>query len=583
MSVSKENRWIPLVAVVLLICLGATCLVAVVGGSSLLGQLTFLQATVVGTPVLGDTGSKTTPPAKPAQVQVTPEVPAGGADVLNQPGAGGGSDPPTLDPQLSGDATSAEYIVEIFSGLVTLDKDLNIVPDIAERWDMSSDGKVYTFYLRKNVQFHNGKPVRAQDFKWSFERACDYRTRSTTADTYMGDIVGCKDKLRGKANEVSGVKVIDDYTLQLTIDQPRAYFLAKLTYPTAFVLDQENVERGGRTWTDKPNGTGPFKLAEYRLGELIALERNDSYYRDPKPQLKRVNYILSGGSPMIMYEQGQLDMTPVGLNDMERVTDPTNPLNKELQIIPTMSVFYIGMNVKQPPFDDPKVRQAFSYALDRQKIMDVVYKKTVPVAEGIVPPTMPNYKDTDLKPLDYDLEKAKQLISESKYGDVSSFPDITLYTVGAGGATSRLIEAVVASLKDNLGVQIQVQQTDWATFLNDLNSPNNTNQMWDLGWIADYPDPHDFLDVNFRCGSLQNNTGYCNPDLDKLLDQAASQEDPAKRAALYYQAEQTIVSDAPWIPLFFEVQYWLVKPYVKDAYLPPMIKPKLQYYQVSQH
>jgi oligopeptide transport system substrate-binding protein len=583
MSVSKENRWIPLVAVVLLICLGATCLVAVVGGSSLLGQLTFLQATVVGTPVLGDTGSKTTPPAKPAQVQVTPEVPAGGADVLNQPGAGGGSDPPTLDPQLSGDATSAEYIVEIYSGLVTLDKDLNIVPDIAERWDMSSDGKVYTFYLRKNVQFHNGKPVRAQDFKWSFERACDYRTRSTTADTYMGDIVGCKDKLRGKANEVSGVKVIDDYTLQLTIDQPRAYFLAKLTYPTAFVLDQENVERGGRTWTDKPNGTGPFKLAEYRLGELIALERNDSYYRDPKPQLKRVNYILSGGSPMIMYEQGQLDMTPVGLNDMERVTDPTNPLNKELQIIPTMSVFYIGMNVKQPPFDDPKVRQAFSYALDRQKIMDVVYKKTVPVAEGIVPPTMPNYKDTDLKPLDYDLEKAKQLISESKYGDVSSFPDITLYTVGAGGATSRLIEAVVASLKDNLGVQIQVQQTDWATFLNDLNSPNNTNQMWDLGWIADYPDPHDFLDVNFRCGSLQNNTGYCNPDLDKLLDQAASQEDPAKRAALYYQAEQTIVSDAPWIPLFFEVQYWLVKPYVKDAYLPPMIKPKLQYYQVSQH
>jgi oligopeptide transport system substrate-binding protein len=557
--------------------------VAVVGGSSLLGQLTFLQATVVGTPVLGDTGSKTTPPAKPAQVQVTPEVPAGGADVLNQPGAGGGSDPPTLDPQLSGDATSAEYIVEIYSGLVTLDKDLNIVPDIAERWDMSSDGKVYTFYLRKNVQFHNGKPVRAQDFKWSFERACDYRTRSTTADTYMGDIVGCKDKLRGKANEVSGVKVIDDYTLQLTIDQPRAYFLAKLTYPTAFVLDQENVERGGRTWTDKPNGTGPFKLAEYRLGELIALERNDSYYRDPKPQLKRVNYILSGGSPMIMYEQGQLDMTPVGLNDMERVTDPTNPLNKELQIIPTMSVFYIGMNVKQPPFDDPKVRQAFSYALDRQKIMDVVYKKTVPVAEGIVPPTMPNYKDTDLKPLDYDLEKAKQLISESKYGDVSSFPDITLYTVGAGGATSRLIEAVVASLKDNLGVQIQVQQTDWATFLNDLNSPNNTNQMWDLGWIADYPDPHDFLDVNFRCGSLQNNTGYCNPDLDKLLDQAASQEDPAKRAALYYQAEQTIVSDAPWIPLFFEVQYWLVKPYVKDAYLPPMIKPKLQYYQVSQH
>jgi ABC-type transport system substrate-binding protein len=492
-----------------------------------------------------------------------------------------GSEPPTLDPQLSGDATSAEYIVEIFSGLVTLDKDLNLAPDIAERWEISQDGTVYTFFLRKNVKFHNGKPVRAQDFKWSFERACDFRTRSTTADTYMGDIVGCKDKLRGKADEVKGVQVIDDTTLQITIDQPRAYFLSKLTYPTAYVLDQENVERGGRTWTDKPNGTGPFKLAEYRLGELIVLERNGDYYREPKPQLERINYILSGGSVMVMYEQGGVDMTPVGLNDIERVTDPTNPLNKELRIINTMSVFYLGMNVKQPPFDDPKVRQAFSYALDRQRIIDVVYKKTVPVAWGIVPPTMPNYKNPDLKPLGYDLEKAKELIAESKYGDVSEFPDITLYTVGAGGATSRMIEAIVASYKENLGVQIEVQQTDWATFLNDLHRPDNPNQIWDLGWIADYADPHDFLDINFRCGSQQNNTNYCNPEVDKLLDQAAAEEDPVKREALYRQAEQMIIDDATWVPLFFEVQYWLVKPYVKEAYLPPLVKPKFQYYQLE--
>jgi ABC-type transport system substrate-binding protein len=206
----------------------------------------------------------------------------------------------------------------------------------------------------------------------------------------------------------------------------------------------------------------------------------------------------------------------------------------------------------------------------------------VPAAMGVVPPAMPDYKNPDLKPLGYDPEKARKLIAESKYRDVSEFPDITLYTVGAGGATSRVIEAIVASYKKELGIEaIEIQQTDWATFLNDLNRSDNPNQMWDIGWIADYPDPHDFLDINFRCGSLQNNTNYCNPEVDRLLDQAAAEEDPAKREALYRQVEQTVIDDAPWVPLFFEVQYWLVKPYVKDAYLPPLVKPKFQYYHLE--
>ncbi len=578
---SRESRWVPLVAVILLVCLGATCLVAVVGGSTILGQL---MSTEQATTVAGEGGggeSGAAPQAKTPEPVETPEkgVTPSGDQVLNVPGG----DPPTLDPHLSGDATSAEYVVEIFSGLVTFDRDLNIVPDLAERWEVSDDGTVYTFFLRQNARFHNGKPVRAQDFKWSFERACDFRTRSTTADTYLGDIIGCRDKLRGKADEVAGVQVVDDYTLEITIDRPRAYFLSKLTYPTGYVLDRENVERGGRTWTDNPNGTGPFKLVEFRFGERIVLERNENYYREPKPKLERINFLLSGGSAMVMYEQGELDMTPVGLNDIERVTDPTNPLSEELHIVDTISVFYIGLNVNQPPFDDVKVRQAFNYALDRERIINVVYKKTVPVAWGIVPPSMPNYDNPDLKPLEYDPEKARQLIAESKYGDVSEFPDITFYTIGAGGATGRIIEAIVASYKENLGVQIEIQQTDWATFLSDLNDPNSTNQMWggQAGWIADYPDPHDFLDILFRCGSLQNHTGYCNPDVDKLLDEAAGEEDPARRKALYRQVEQIVIDEAPWVPLFYQVEYWLVKPYVKDAYLPPMVIPRYQYYYLE--
>jgi ABC-type transport system substrate-binding protein len=302
----------------------------VVGGTSFLGRLTGTEEAT--SPEGGARSSEpdAAPQAATPEAAESPEdeaeeapppAPSADGQVLTVPGG----DPPTLDPHLSGDATSAEYVVEIFSGLVTFDRDLNIVPDLAESWEVSDDGTVYIFHLREDARFHNGKPVRAQDFKWSIERACDFRTRSITADTYLGDVIGCRDKLRGNADEVEGVQVIDDHTLEITIDQPRVYFLSKLTYPTAYVLDQENVERGGRTWTDNPNGTGPFELAEFRFGEIIALERNEDYYREPMPQRERIDFVLTGGSRMVMYEQDELDMTPVGLNDIERVTDPTNP------------------------------------------------------------------------------------------------------------------------------------------------------------------------------------------------------------------------------------------------------------------
>ncbi|MDP6771962.1 MAG: ABC transporter substrate-binding protein, partial [Anaerolineales bacterium] len=176
------------------------------------------------------------------------------------------ADPPTLDPHLTSDTTSAGIVVEVFSGLVALDTDLNLVPDIAEGW--SIDGNTYTFNLRDNVQFHNGRQVKAEDFKWSIERAADPVTASPVADTYLNDIVGAMEYIRGEADSISGIKVIDDLTLQITVDAPKAYFLAKMTYPTAYVVDRNVVEAGGRNWwVGDPIGTGPFKLDEYRIGE----------------------------------------------------------------------------------------------------------------------------------------------------------------------------------------------------------------------------------------------------------------------------------------------------------------------------
>jgi oligopeptide transport system substrate-binding protein len=477
-----EKRWIPVVAVVLLLCLIVTC-----AGGLLLGAKYFVAplSSPTSPAVVNEDGGRPTPDVSQPPA-TSAEAPKDVSDVDQVLDVLGG-EPPTMDPHLSGDSTSAEYIVEIFSGLMTLDREMNLEPDLAEDWAVSEDGTVYTFFLRPDAAFHDGKPVRAQDFVWSFERACDPETGSYTADTYLGDIVGCSEKLAGMADEVEGVKAVDDSTLELTIDQPRVYFLSKLSFPVSFVLDQDNVEGGGSRWTDSPNGTGPFRLAGIRSDEVIVLERNSDYYREPKPSLERVNFVLAGGSPMVMYEQGLLDITAVSLADVDRASDPTNPLNAELRTVDTLGVFYIALNVTQPPFDDVKVRQAFNHALDRQRIVDVVYKKTRAVAWGIVPPAMPNYSNPGLEPLEFDPERALELIAESKYEDVSEMPDITFHVLGAGGATGPVIEAIVGSYEQNLGLAIEVQQTDWATFLRDLNRPDNPNQMWggEAGWSAD--------------------------------------------------------------------------------------------------
>jgi oligopeptide transport system substrate-binding protein len=553
----ENNRLWTIVVIVLVACVTTACVAGIFGG----GWWLYQQGSV------GPTAQTPEP--------VVPSGPRGAT--LNLVG----SDPPTLDPHLCMDATSAAYIAEIFSGLVTLSPELEVVPDIAERWEISEDGTVYTFYLRDDAKFHDGKAVTARDFKYSFERACDPWTGSVVADLYLGDIVGAKEKLYGFVDEVSGVEVVDDHTLQITIDAPKSYFLGKLTHSTAFVVDKDNVERGGYTWTDNPNGTGPFKLKEYRFGRQIVLEPNDLYYGEPKPSVEQVNFILAGGSAMTMYENGELEAVPVGLNDIERVTDPANPLNKELTIVSTMSTYYLGFNVNQPPFDDVKVRQAFNYALDKQRIMDVIYKKTVPAATGIVPPTMPDYHNEDLEVLSYDPDKALELIAESKYGDVADLPEITLYTTGAGGATSRLIEAVIGMYKENLGVDVAIQQTEWATFLSDISQEENPYQVYSIGWIADYPDPENFLDVLFHSEKSENHMGYSNPKLDELLEKARIEQDPEERLKLYQEAEQIIINDAPWVPLFYEMEYWLTKPYVRGMIYPPMIIPKLQYVSIE--
>jgi len=490
------------------------------------------------------------------------------------------SDPPTLDPALVSDTTSMGIVAEVFSGLVTLNTDLRLEPDLAESWEISSDGTVYTFKIRENAKFHNGKQVTAVDFKWSLERAANPQTVSPVAETYLNDIVGVMDVIEGRTSDITGIKVIDDLTLQITIDAPKAYFLAKLTYPTAFVVDRENVESGGQTWTDEINGTGPFKLKEYKIGERIVLER----FEEADENTGGVELIvmnLAGGQSMAMYENNEIDITGVGLFDLERVLDPNEPLNRELVIAPPdFSISYIGFNTQMAPFDDVKFRQALNHAIDKKLIAEEVLSNLVTPAYGILPPGFPGYNE-QLEGLRYDSELAQQLLAESKYSDEATRPRIVVTVPGRGGSVGLDMEVILEMWRQVLGVEVEIQQVEWATYLEDLNQ-NKFQAFAGLGWEADYPDPQDFLDILFHSDSKLNHGQYSNGQVDLILENARINPDPVDRINLYQNAEQLIVTDAAWVPLWFEGErHVLIKPYVKGYRLTPMMVPKLSQVKIE--
>ena len=491
-------------------------------------------------------------------------------------------DPPTLDPHLTTDATSARIIVEVFGGLVTIDRDLNIVPDLAESWDITNEGRTYTFHLRPDATFHDGKPVTAHDVQWSLERATNPLTESPVVDQYLGDIMGVKSKLAGDALEISGVRFIDEQTIEITIDEAKSYFLAKLTYPTGFVLDKENVEANPRNWFREPNGTGPFRLTEYRVGETLKLGRNEGYHLGPAI-LEEVEFILSGGTQLLMYENNEIHIAGVSLADLDRFSDPSNELYPELRTAPpSFSVNYIGLNVNEPPLDDVNVRQALNYAIDKQEIASIVLGDLVEPADGILPPNFPGY-DVGVRGYEFDPTLAKQLLEKSKYGeDLENIPPITITTPGSFGANVSLdMEVVLQMWERNLGITAEFQQTEYATFLKDLHK--GRFQMFDIGWIADYPDPENFLDILFHSKSSNNHTHYSNPEVDELLMKARVETDTDARYALYNQAEQKILDDAPWVPLWFDGESkLLVKPTVHDYLLPPLIIPRLRYVYLTE-
>jgi oligopeptide transport system substrate-binding protein len=473
---------------------------------------------------------------------------------------------PTLDPALVRDADSSFLIHQLFRGLVRLDTNLNAVPDLAERIAVGDDGLTYTFTLRPDLTFHNGTPLDAEAVRYSLERATDPALAGGTGAglpgaTYLGDILGAADKLAGRGASLAGLRVLDARTVEIRLGAPDIPFLMKLSYPVAAIVDAATVRAGGADWARAPNGSGPFRLARLADGR-IELRRFERFHAGAPP-LEKITFLYgeAAGSPMNLYEAGKIDSTRVPLSSIDRVLVPNDALHAELTVTPSLSLTYIGFNVTRPPYDDPAVRHAFAQALDRERLTTVGLEGKATLAGGIVPATMPGGPWAG-RVLPHDLDAARAALA-ARPGGAASVVGARIY--GADGRLGVSLRKVYAR---DLGVSMEAIDVPWPTYLTGLSARDYP--AFELTWVADYPDPENFLALLFGTGSGENHTGYSNPAADALLSAAAGERDPARRRDLYLRAQQLVLDDAVVIPCYYSTDYTLVKPYVRGLAITPL-------------
>ncbi len=479
---------------------------------------------------------------------------------------GGDPDPEDLDPARA-QGSADEYVGHLFSGLVRLSPQLQVQPDLAESWAVSPDGKTYTFTLRPGLKFQSGQPLTAADVQYSWERAADPKTESVTASTYLGDIAGVKDKLAGKADHIAGVEVVDDRTLKVTLDAPKPYFLAKLTYPTAYVVNRADVAGGGERWMFEPDASGPYTVRQYLADEMISFDRNEAYYA-PAKILHLVYLFNPRGSTISLYEAGDVDILPIGAADAARVRRPDDPLHADWASTTSMCTSLLQFDTSQPPMDDPDVRRAFALAVDKVTLLDRFSQNLDLPAISVLPPAMPGYSTDGLPQFEYDPEAARAALAQSKYA--GKLPPIVVNESGFS-APSDFINALAEMWRTTLGAEVRVELLDPRNYTKAAH--DHHGHIVSYGWCADYPDPENFLDILFHSQSGFNVAGYDNPEVDQLLEQARTEANPARRLAFYHQAETAILADNASVPLIHSVYDVLVKPYVKGYTLAPMGAP----------
>jgi oligopeptide transport system substrate-binding protein len=472
------------------------------------------------------------------------------------------SNPATLDPAFVSDIYSRTVVRQVVDGLVQFDAHLNPIPAIAEFWEASRDGLSWTFTLRRGVKFHHGREVTAEDFVYSFTRLLDHKRPSPSSE-YFRRIAGASDFMEGMAPDVRGLKAIDRYTLQITLEEPFAPSLTVLGLANAAVVPREEVERLGEGFARAPVGTGPFKFVQWKLGKEITLEANKDHY-EGRPFLDTIVFKIGGTfeEAFTQFLEGNLEEAMIPSGKTEEVY--SDPQYRQYQLLrrPMLGLLYIGFNRRIKPFDDARVRQAFNYAVNKQEIVQEITKMGSLPANGTLPPGMPGH-DPDLKGYYYNPTKAKRLLAEAGYPNGDGFPVVPLWVFSKAESTKAELAAYQQYLAE-LGVKVEIHfAPDWPAYKEMLRQ--GKLPMFRVAWYADIPDPDNFFFPLLHSGGQSNYMFYRNPRVDQLLDEAREATDYARRVKLYREAERLVMDDAPWITQHNHIFEYLYQPYVQGV------------------
>ncbi len=467
------------------------------------------------------------------------------------------SDPASLEPGLVKELFSGQLALNLHAGLFTYDAETNVVPYLVKEYEVSEDGLVYTFHLRDDALWHNGRPVVAADFKKGWERYLDPNVGAQTAGEPWEEVVGGPELYAGEADELAGVQALDEHTLQVTLTQPSLSFLQNLAVPVTWVVPEEAVVAGQPEWVDVPVGAGPFKFVEWIPNVKIVLEANPDFFLG-KPAVDRVEFLIvpDASTALAQYEAGELEIVGVPASDLERITnDPV--LSSQLQYFTRAQLQYAGMNQSMfEPFKDVRVRQAFNYAIDRKTIVEAILNNSWDVATGLVPPHIPEY-NPDLKGYAYDPAKAQELMAEAGYPNGEGFPPLELAALN-----STIAEAVAAMLNQNLGITVEIVQPERGDMIDGLWAHDRW-QFFLFGWTADSPSAAVWTYELLYCDLDSNFSTYCNPAVNELVDQARNAQTFEESKQAWQAAEALAMDDAAMIPLGYSRFIYLVNPAVQ--------------------
>ncbi|MFI5355958.1 MAG: peptide ABC transporter substrate-binding protein [Opitutales bacterium] len=481
---------------------------------------------------------------------------------------GNGTEPQDLDPQTVTGVPEHNILLGLFEGLVSEDpKTLEPVPGVAERWTISDDGLVYTFYLRNHLKWSNGEPLTADDFVQSYQRALTPSIGCKYAYMFWS-VVGAKDFNTGKLTDFTkvGFKALDDRTLQFTLIHPTSFLLRMIAshytwYPVPIktIARFGGLARGDTPWTRPGNlvSNGPFQLKEWRPGQRIVLERNPHYWDAKNVLLDQIRFFATEDitAEERMFRTGQIDRTnelPNAKIDAYRRDYP-----ETLRIEPYLGVYFYRLNVTRPPLNDKRVRQALALAIDRESLVKNVTRGGQRPAYAVSYPGTAGYTPTARLP--GDIAKARQLLAEAGYPGGRNWPHVELlYNTSENHRA--IAEAIQQMWRQNLGIDVQLANQEWKVY---LNSEQNLDYWIErAGWIADYVDPNVFLEI-WTTGNTNNNTGWSNPEYDRLAAAAlVAKTDPA-RYALYQKMDAILVDELPVIPIYYYTRVYAMSPKVK--------------------